>query len=415
MYRNLRSALQALCFMLLAAGAAAPAFAENLAVGPNLPAAAELGAYTGTVGFVVGEVKDATFAESTSHVGMGPQSIYEIVTMGTRADTVREGVTEAFRRAGLLAATPGQDAVTVDVTVRRMHSQTHMTFGRFRLRSEIFLEFAFHRGDAALGRVLAAGNAQEYAQIASEKKYREVYQVAFNDAIHKVFNSRTLAGLAGAGWAPAPAPAVSGDKHAVRIMKDEFYGPTDWIQGEVARAAPAMQAAAPAPVLLLPDFELDRVSGKKNSPVASPAFAKALLPELIREHLDAFFPGAFAQVQRAPAGAAGLTVAGDLEDFRVGNFYLRNAIGFGAGKDKLEGTVAFKDAGGQTLHEVHVLSSNWGAGWQTKRGNIRDMADQLARDVAYFLVKTRVPDYRPPADLEVLFDATPYPMPQRKS
>ena len=106
---------------------------------------------------------------------------------------------------------------------------------------------------------------------------------------------------------------------------------------------------------------------------------------------------------------------GRLDDFRVGNFYARQWIGFGAGKDKLQGKVNFKDANGNTLATVDVLSSNWGAGWQTKQGSVRDMADQFARDLAYFIVRTRVPDYRPPADLEVLFDDTPYPVPQRKS
>jgi hypothetical protein len=38
------------------------------------------------------------------------------------------------------------------------------------------------------------------------------------------------------------------------------------------------------------------------------------------------------------------------------------------------------------------------------------MADQLARDMAYFLVEILVGEYSYPEDLEVCFDDTPYPM-----
>lgn len=401
--------------VLCLAAAPAQAAQRDLVVQVSVPAAAALGTNAGDVRCALREVTDATFSESDSHVGMGPQAIYEIVSQGSRQQATREGVRLGFERAGLLATAPDAPCV-VDVTIRRFHEQTHMTFGRFRLRAEIFLEFAFHQAGAPAGRVLAAGNAQQYAQIASQRKYAEVYQAAFNDAIHKVFNSRTLARVAGEGWKPAPAPAVSGSNDAIRIKKDEFYGPTDQIQARAAQSAPAMQAAGALDVLLLPDFQLDEVTGKAKDPVARPEFARALVPELVREHLEAFFPGAVARIERGPAdGRAGLRVEGRLDDFRVGNFYARQWIGLGAGKDKLKGAVAFKDGSGNTLATVEVLSSNWGAGWQTKQGTVRDMADQFARDLAYFIVKTRVPDYQPPADMEVLFDGTPYPVPQRKS
>ena len=399
---------------------AIPAHAErkDLEVAVNLPAAGELGTNAGSIRFALGDVTDATFSESPSHVGMGPQTIYEIVTVGTRAEAARNGVTEALKRVGLLAASPAEATYTMDVTIRRNHEQIHSTFSRFRLRSEIFLEFLFKKNGVGEGRVLACGNAQEYAQVATQAKFTEVYQVAFNDAIYKLLNSKTLARLAGEGWKPVPVPSESGNNHAIRIAKDEFYGPTDTIQADAATAAPAMTAAAPFNSVSLPDFELGQVSGKTDTPVSDLAFARALVPELVREHLNAFFPGAIATIERQAGGTSrqGVSVAGKLDDFRVGNFLLRAIIGFGAGKDKLEGTVSFKDAAtGDTLYSFSVLSSNWGSGWQTKRGNIRDMADQLARDIAYFLVKTTAPNYAPPADLEILFDESAYPVKQRKS
>ena len=410
----------ALFLFLLAIGTALPAYAErrDLEVGLKIPSANELGAYTGAAGFSIGEVTDATFSESPSHVGVGPQAIYEIVTVGTRAEAIRKGVTEAFGQAGLLKTTPAPSMYTVDITLRRVHEQTHMTFSRFRLRSEIFLEFTLKKNGISEGRVLASGNAQTYAQVATKAKYTEVFQLAFNDAIYKLFNSKTLARIAGEGWKPVPAPAESGKYDATRIRKDEFYGPTDSIQEEASKASKAVQAAGSFSAVSLPDFELTAVTGKTNSAVADVAFARALVPALVQEHLNAFFPGAFTTIERPVAGAAkqGLLVGGKLDDFQVGNYYLRSLVGFGAGKDKLEGEIFFRDAAtGNTLYSFKAVSSNWGAGWQTKRGTIRDMADQLARDIAYFLVQTAAPNYQPPQDLEILFDDTRYPMKQRKS
>lgn len=46
---------------------------------------------------------------------------------------------------------------------------------------------------------------------------------------------------------------------------------------------------------------------------------------------------------------------------------------------------------------------------------IRDMADQLARYIAYFVVKITAPNNQPPDDMKVLYDDTTYPMKQSKS
>ena len=416
----LRACTRLLGLFLLAAVAAPAALAapKDLTVAPALPPASALGAYSGSTSFALGEVKDATFSESPTHVGIGPAAMYQIVTAKPRAETTRAALADAFGRVGLLAKAPAEPTYTVDVTLRRFRTQTHAGFARFRLRSEIFLEFDFRQAGQSVGRVLAAGNSQQYAQLANKGKYEDAFQVAFNDAVHKLFNSRTLARLAGAGWAPVPAPLVSGEKSATRIAKDEFYGPTDRALAEAAAAATSMQAGAGLDTLRLPDFALDRVGGDQKSAVADADYARALLPALIEEHLNAFYPGAFTTIARGPAATSGpgLVVDGNLDNFRVGNRALQVWVGFGAGKDELKGRVDFKDgATGAALHGFNAGSSNWGAGWQSKKGTIRDMADQLARDIAYFLVRTTRPNYQPPQDIEVLFDATPYPSPQRKS
>jgi hypothetical protein len=162
----------ALSLLLLAIVAAPAAIAapKDLVVAPALPPASALGAYAGQTTFNIGDVKDATTAEDAAHVGIGPQAMYQISVPDTRAVTTRNALTDALGRVGLLAKFPAEPTYSIDVTVRRFRTQTHQTFGRFRLRSEIFLEFDFRQGGQSVGRVLAAGNSQQYAQLANKGK-----------------------------------------------------------------------------------------------------------------------------------------------------------------------------------------------------------------------------------------------------
>jgi hypothetical protein len=390
---------------------------DDLVVAPALPPGSALGSYTGTERIALGEVRDETFSQSAAHIGMGPQAAYEIMVEGSRAEFVKKGVIEALRSTGLLAGDPATTAHILDVTILRNRFHVHQTFGRFRLRTEVFLMLAFRKEDIAEGRVLACGNAETYAQFASKKKASETYQAGFNDAVHKLLNSKTLVRVLGGGWNPTPAPSTSGEYDTTRIHKDEFYGPTDVIQAEVEKASTPVQTAGPFERVVLPDFTVQEVVGKKKDELQNLQLARAFVPEKTREHLNAFFPGAFKSIERngAAGAASSLVVDGKLDKFRIGSLTARIMVGFGAGKDKIEGQISIHDGSGRILNDISVLSSNWGAGWQMKQGQIRDMADQLARDLAYFLVRTAAPGYKPPEDLEVLFDDTPYPMKPRKS
>ena len=168
-------------------------------------------------------------------------------------------------------------------------------------------------------------------------------------------------------------------------------------------------------------------------------FACAGLPRLIREHLDAFYPHAFSSIehrhewQRAEA----LVVTGEIRRFNMGST-----------NSRLKATVQFKD--GRSGDVLYSLPVNMGGGlnWATglmmglsagaagaasghsptsvpgsmafNQGAIqaaqsmgsaavapamRDMNDDVARVTAYLLVQALRPDYQPPPEIEIAFDA----------
>jgi len=372
--------------------------------------AAQLGRNEGATRIALGEVVDDGFSESPNFLGMGPQATYAVLTAQTRQESVERAISHLLQETSLLAASPSEATYVLDVRIVRLRFFIHQTFGRFRLRSEVFIEFSFRKGDEVVGRVLACGNSQNQAQVASKKKVEATYQFGFDDALYKLLRSDTFLRLVGDGWKAGSGSAVGGEYNIDRISRDRFYGPSDLIRTEIGKARKVLKPGVSH--IVLQDFDLkdDKYESGKD---ADPDFARTYLPELVREHLHAFFPGAFDVVEKRKEwedkeGAAVLT--GDLLRFKVGSYLKRALIGFGAGKDKLEATVVIKNgADGKDLFKMSFADSNWGAGWQIKRGQIRDMADQLARDLAYFLVKSLVGDYSYPADLEVCFDGAPYP------
>lgn len=378
----------------------------ELALEPLTPT--DYGTYSGERRIALGEVVDDGFAESPRFLGMGPQAMYSVLLTQQRDESVRAAVSQLLDGTGLLAATPDDAAYTMDVSIRRLRFFIHQTAGRFRLRTEAFLEFTFRQGDSVVGRVLACGNSQNQAQFASKKKVQATYQYGVEDALYKLVRSETFARIVGEGWAPGGGSAEGGEYKIARITRNRFYGPSDLIRGEIETAKHKLEGARP--VLILQDFQLldDQYETRKD---ADPALAKRYLPELVREHL-VFFPGAFEVVERREEWAErdGLVVTGELIRFKIGSFMKRALVGFGAGKDKLEAVVYLKDgASGEILHRLDFKSSSWGDMWQLKRGQIRDMADQLARDLAFFLVEIGTEDYAYPEGLEVLFDGIPYP------
>lgn len=392
--------------LLLSTSPASLGKQKDLVIAPLPPEAQYFGSYSGETRIALGEVHDEGFAESSDFLGAGPQAVYAVLLVSSREEAVRSAVSRLLEVTGL-AASPDEADYLLDVVIRRNRFFINQTAVKFRLRSEVFLEFIFRQGDSVAGRVLACGNSQRKTQLASKTKVEATYQVGFNDALSKLLESDTFLRLVGEGW--TAATARWGNPEITHIDRDKFYGPSDTAQAQIRPARAALQAVD-VTTLVLQDFTLlDETYLDKED--ADPELAASYLPELVRVHLEAFFPGAFPNIVRRsePQQGEGLVVAGNLLRFKIGSYMKRALIGFGAGKDKLEAEVLFQDGSHQNLFKLDLVSSNWGAGFQIKKGQIRDIADQGARDIAYLLVQALVPDYSYPPDLEVAFDDLPYP------
>lgn len=371
------------------------------------PEARYFGSYSGTARIALGEVHDEGFAEAPNFLGVGPQAMYAVTLQGTRAEVIGTTVSRLLEATGLAAAPDSADYV-MDMVIRRNRFFITQTAVKFRLRSEVFLEFTFRQGDSVAGRVLACGNSQRKTQIASQTKVEATYQVGLNDALSKLLNSETFQGLVGEGW--RSSTERWGNPEITQIDRNKFYGPSDTAQAQIRRLRAVLQEVD-ATRLVLQDFALKDETYKQKQD-SDPELASSYVPELVREHLQSFFPGAFETVVRRSEWQTGqgIVVAGDLLRFKIGSYMKRSMIGFGAGKDKLEAEIFFKDgASGDELFKLDLLSSNWGADFQIKKGQIRDIADQAARDISYLLVQALVPEYSYPEDLEVAFDDLPYP------
>ncbi len=167
------------------------------------------------------------------------------------------------------------------------------------------------------------------------------------------------------------------------------------------------------------------------------------LPGLIREHLEAFYPYAFSAVEhrheRVPADA--LVVTGEIHRFnmgrtnsrlkaevqfkdgRSGEVLYRLTVNMGGGLNWATGLAMGLAAGAAGAASGHSPNSMAGAmafnagaqqslqsmGSAAVAPAMRDMEDDVARVAAYLLVQSLRPDYQPPADLEIAFDARSRP------
>lgn len=410
--RNLMR-IMALCIFTwatLALGLSALA-AEDYVLTPALPSAQALGTYSGNLRVELGEVNDAVWASTAKSLGEGPNGSYAIYLSTTRQDSVRGLFQDLLQKTGLGSGS-SDDVLKLDVTVRRDRYFIDQSFGRFRIRTEVFLECTFRKGSDVVGRILVCGNAQTHAQYASKKKAEAVYTAAFQDAVFKLLRSKTFLALAGNGWKAGTGEPPESRYDITPIEREKYYGPSDFARGQLKPFQAALAKYQGIPIVLQ-DLEMkdDKYTDRKES---RPDYAAACIPELIQEHINAFYPGAFAAVTRRKTFSAGenLVLAGDLVRFKQGNLALRIWVGMGAGKDKLEANVTIQDGRDQkVLYTYAILESNWGAGWQCIRGQLGDMLDQVGRDLSFLLVSTLAPNYAPPKDLEICFDDMPYPPP----
>ena len=438
--------------------------ANNLAKGLELelPSKASLGHYSGALRIALGEIVDEGYAETPRFLGIGPNAAYLVRTRTSRLDAVREGMTHLLRETGLLAATAADADFIADVTILR----NSFSCDGDRMRGEVFLHVTFRKQDESDRRILACGNAETvYTRgYAGYKKPRPTYVCAFNDALYKLVESATFLELVGEGWSPGSRSAEPEPAEITRIERAAYYGPHE--QPPVVEELAAIIGAGSYDRLIFQDFSVEdqdfikeagkaqkeadkflaklekkgkadeyqgptslaattTIKGAALMGVSPIELACARLPELVREHLQAFFPGAFPSVERRKEweAAEGLVVTGVIRRFNMGKM-----------NTKLIADVFLKDGeSGETLYTLEValgggvtwadgLVMGFTAGIAGSTGSsfvpiyaeiapaMRDMQDDVARSLAYVLVETLRPGYEYPESLEVSFDGVVYPL-----
>ena len=367
--------------------------------------------YGGASSIALGRVVDDAYAETPDFLGMGVESAYRVVVHGGRVSSVTEGVVQVLQSAGVLALSSDAASHTVNVFIRRNRFSVD---GKL-LRAEVFLEFVFLRDGSPVGRVLACGNAERKHPVVTTGKTlaKSAYRSAFNNALNKLLQSTTLAEVLGPGWKPGAELGAEKDRKITRISRDQLYGPTEFTQDElVPRVAPLLRGLGSQKLVLL-DLEVkDSKYLKKRK--ADPQFASSLLPGLLRERLQAFYPGAFSTIERRRTwepGEDSLVVSGEVLQFNPGRAktgYVAN-LQFRDGKtDELLHTMQISEGSSAVPGIVALSLTGWGFVEITT--GLRDMHDDIARELAYLLVKTLPEDYAYPEDLEVNFDDLPYPL-----
>lgn len=401
----------------------------------ELPEPGTLGAYRGDVRFALGDVRDEVFAESPEFLGTFEtthKGLHVVVGEMSREETVTTAVTQILGGIGLLATSPGDASHTLDVHIRRERLWYLYSRPR-RLRGEVFLEFVITAERSGPRRVLACGNAE--ALTGSPKdKVAQVYQSAFQDAFKKFLASEAFSLIVGTGWRPGQSDDdPSGIDH---IDRKVFYGPSDYVVGEVLPLATPALPQGPIPRLILQDFNLMDANLSKKKARFSADLARRSIPELVREHLEAFYPGAIPEIERRSSWAdrEGLVMTGEIirydssgdkhrlmvyilfQDGETGEllFSLRvhwertnvraaglldaavKAIKYSADEKKM---LASRIEGASTASWTGQFASGW----------MKDMVDYLAHSIAYLLTASVRPDYSYPEEVEVHFDSTPYP------
>lgn len=253
----------------------------------------------------------------------------------------------------------------------------------------------------------------------SRKVLTATYLEAFDDALHKLFDSHTLADLLGEGW--RPGSQREGQK--VATAASQIPSASEFKPVEEARALEALQSRE-ASRLVLEDFIIEDSKFLEREDADADSLGH-YLPRLVQEHLGAFHPGALeARMSNGEVPAEGdLVLTGQVLRYKKGNIWKKSMIGYGAGKDKLDVAVQLRDGdSGEVTLDLHRVSSDWGgSAWSQQRpgkpgvsaslsfsgpkgGPVAEMADQLARDLASFLVRHLTDGYEYPEDLEVVAD-----------
>ncbi len=354
-----------------------------------------VGTYETHVPIAIGTVVDRRSVADPRFLGKGFQGSYDIFSQDPPDQYTRFALERTLQSIGLAAKEGETPAVIVSAEIWRAHSQTLVTMGRVRMRSEINVRFILaNNSNEPLGSVSILGNAEIKGQVGTKDRLKTVFQEALYDAMEKFAGSQTLAKTLGsdvvASFKKSATPRTT-KYQAADIDMTKFYGPTDL----VARLPKA--DLTQYEVLELRPFKLTDTEFKGDVEAT-----ERMVPGLIMDRLGGRYPDLFQSVMfgdkklgDSPANAKRLVIEGDLPAVWTGSTMKRALIGFGAGQARLEMNVRLVDGeSGKELTRFEMQSRNWGAGWQAKEGELDDMVDRMAADLVFYLINQHKPDYK---------------------
>jgi|GEM_PF-5594356 len=352
------------------------------------------GAFEKHVPVAIGKVVDRRSVMDRRELGSGPNGVYDLFSQDPPETYIRAALEQSIKSLGLAPNEGEAPALTVNAEVWRAHAWVRVG-ARARLRCELNVRFLLtNAAGESRGSVSVIGNSEIKGQIVTKARWEALFNEALYDTMEKFAASQTftkaLPAEVVASFKKSATPAPS-KYNADAIETAKFYGPT-----ELVGRLPKVDLAS-YDVVELREFKLTDKNFKGDV-----ATAQRMVPGSVMDRLGGRYPSLFrgvsfgdAKIGDAPSGSKRLIIEGDLPQVAAGNFMARQLIGFGAGRVQFAMNVRLIDGeSGKPLTTLEMKSLNWGAIWQTDEGELEDMVDRMAADLAYYLIAQHDPGYK---------------------
>ena len=378
--------LPVLCLLALTASAR-----EDLYIQSTFKGLTYHGKYASGVPVAIGKVVDRRSVADRRFLGKGPNGIYEVFSQEPPEAYIKAALQEALGSLGLAATGGAQPALTVNAEIWRTHLWVRMG-ARARMRGEMHVRFELERAGKSLGTVSAIGNAEIKGQIVTKARWNALFEATLYDLMEKFASSETLKKALPqetvASFAKAATPKP--EKYNAAEIEAIFYGPTDLV-GKLPKVD-----LTGYDVVEIRDFKLTDTNFKGDVNTTQKMVPGAVMDRIGGRYPTLFRGATFGDVKVGdPSKGKKLIIEGELPQVAAGSFMRRSLIGFGAGKVQLVMNVKLIDGdSGKELAALDMKSLNWGAGWQSDEGELEDMVDRMAADLAYYLVNQHNPKYK---------------------
>ncbi|HUP62802.1 MAG TPA: DUF4410 domain-containing protein [Thermoanaerobaculia bacterium] len=364
---------------------------EDLYIKSTFKGLTYYGTFEKGVPIAIGKVVDRRSVADRRFLGKGPNGIYEIFSQDPPETYVKAALQDSLESLGLAAREGESPALTVNAEIWRAHLWVRMG-ARARLRGEIHVRFLLERGGEPAGTVSVIGNSEIKGQVVTKARWNALFEATVYNLMEKFAASETLTKAlpaevtASVKKSATPKP----EKYNAAEIEAIFYGPT-----ELVGKLPKVDLTG-YDVVEIRDFKLTDTNFKGDVTATQKMVPGAVMDRIGGRYPTLFRGATFGDTTVGdPSKGKKLVIEGDLPQVAAGSFMRRSLIGFGAGRVQLSMNVKLVDGeSGKELATLEMKSLNWGAGWQTDEGELEDMVDRMAADLAYYLVNQHNPKYK---------------------